>query len=67
MAYLHCPRCERTAWLDSTTEPVLQCRHCDAVLAPMAPGRAHALAGAVRERFERDMRLDAARPRFLRG
>jgi hypothetical protein len=29
-------------------------------------GNAGPLASAVRERFERDMRLDAGRPRFVR-
>jgi hypothetical protein len=67
MSYLHCPRCERTAWLDATSEPVLHCHHCDMVLAPMPASRARALVGAVRERFEHDMRRDGGRARFVRG
>jgi len=67
MPYLHCPICERTAWLNCTGKPPLRCRHCEAELAPMPTPLAQALAGAVRERFEHDMRLDAARPRFVRG
>jgi hypothetical protein len=66
MAYLHCPRCDRTAWLGSTTEPALHCHHCDTALAPMPVGRARALVGALRARFERDARLDAGRTRFIR-
>jgi len=65
--YLHCPSCDRTAWLDSAAEPPLRCRHCDSALAPMAAQQVSALTAAVRERFERDMRGDAARPRFVRG
>jgi hypothetical protein len=52
--------------MDSGTEPVLVCRHCETALAPMPAGRARLLAGAVRRRFERDSRLDAGRPRFVR-
>jgi hypothetical protein len=66
MLYLHCPSCDRSAWLDSSTEPALVCRHCETALTPMPARRAHALASAIRERFERDIRLDAARPRFVR-
>jgi hypothetical protein len=66
MAYLHCPSCERTACLDSTAEPVLLCRHCATALTPMPAGSVRRLIGAVRERFERDARLDAGRPRFVR-
>ncbi len=65
MPYLHCPSCERTAWLDPTGEPPLRCRDCDATLAPMPDGQAR-LVAVVRERLERDMLLDAARPRFVR-
>ena len=61
MTYLHCPTCERTAWLDSAAEPPLRCDHCGSSLLPMGAQQ------AVLERFERDMRLDAARPRFVRG
>ena len=67
MPYLHCPSCERTAWLEPAVEPPLRCRDCATPLAPMPPAQARSLAAAVLERFERDMRLDAARPRFLRG
>jgi hypothetical protein len=67
VSYLHCPSCERTAWLDSAAEPPRSCRHCETALAPMPARYAGALTGAVRERFEHDMRLDADRPRFVRG
>jgi ribosomal protein L37AE/L43A len=67
VAYLHCPSCERTAWLDSSAEPPLCCSHCDSPLAPMAAQQVRSLTAAVLERFERDMRIDAARPRFVRG
>ena len=67
MAYLHCPSCERTAWLEPSAESPLRCSHCATALAPMPAAQARSLADAVLERFERDMRLDAARPRFLRG
>jgi hypothetical protein len=66
VAYMHCPSCERTAWLDSETEPPLVCRHCDAPLAPMPTGMARSLVSAVRKRFERDSRLDVAHTRFVR-
>ena len=66
MAYLHCPSCERTAWLDSTTEPPLVCRHCDSALTPMPARSASRLVGALRRRLARDTLLDAARPRFVR-
>ena len=67
MAYLHCPNCDRTAWLDLTTEPPLVCRHCHAALEPMSPRRACSLTTAVLGRFERDMQLDAGHRRFVRG
>ncbi|HKH16740.1 MAG TPA: hypothetical protein VKA57_04370 [Solirubrobacteraceae bacterium] len=66
MPYLHCPSCERTAWLQANAEPPLSCRLCDAPLAPMPTGRVRALIGVLRERFERDAQLDAGRPRFVR-
>ncbi len=66
MAYLHCPNCDRTAWLDASSEPALLCHHCESVLAPMPARAARRLAGAVRKRFERDARLDAGRVRFVR-
>jgi ribosomal protein S27E len=66
MAYLHCPSCERTAWLDSTAEPALLCHHCDTALTAMPAGSVRTLVGAVRERFEQDAVLDAGRPRFVR-
>jgi hypothetical protein len=65
-AYLHCPSCERTAWLDSTSEPALLCLHCETALTPMPGGYARRLIAAVRRRFERDAELDAGRPRFVR-
>jgi hypothetical protein len=67
VGYLHCPSCARTAWLDATAEPPLLCGQCETPLAPMPAPLPPALAGALRERFERDLRLDAGRPRFVRG
>jgi ribosomal protein L37AE/L43A len=67
MPYLHCPSCDRTAWLDSTAAPPRHCRDCDSPLAPMAAQQVRILTAAVLERFERDMQVDAARPRFVRG
>ena len=64
--YLHCPCCRSSAWLGARSEPRLRCHHCDTVLTPMPAGTARALAGAVRKRFDRDVRRDAARPRFVR-
>jgi hypothetical protein len=66
MSFLHCPTCDRTAWLDASAEPALLCGHCASVLAPMPEGRVRALTAALRKRFERDARLDAGRPRFVR-
>jgi hypothetical protein len=66
MAYLHCPSCERTAWLESSTDAPLHCRLCDAELMPMPGTSARSLLGALRARFDRDARLDAGRPRFVR-
>ncbi len=64
--YLHCPSCERSAWLGAAARPGLRCHHCDTPLAPMSAGRARRLAGLVRRRFERDAQLDAGRARFVR-
>jgi hypothetical protein len=66
MPYLHCPSCDGTAWLDSTTEPVLHCLHCDTALMPMPAGYARRLIRALRERLEHDAQLDSGRPRFVR-
>jgi hypothetical protein len=66
MPYLHCPSCRRTAWLHTGVEPGLRCRHCDTALTPMGAREARSLTAAVRQRFERDIRLDAGRPRFVR-
>jgi hypothetical protein len=66
MSYLHCPTCDRTAWLDASTEPTPICRHCESRLAPMPAARARRLTVALRKRFERDARLDVGRPRFVR-
>jgi hypothetical protein len=66
MAYLHCPSCEQTAWLESSREAPLRCRLCDAALTPMPASSARSLLGALCARFERDARLDAGRPRFVR-
>jgi len=66
VAYLHCPHCDRTAWLAADAGPAPHCRHCAAPLAPMPARRAHLLAAAVRERFARDIEGDALRPRFVR-
>jgi hypothetical protein len=63
MGYLHCPGCAHLAWLDTTTEPPPRCHHCETALAPLpAP-----VVRSLQERFERDMRLDAGRPRFVRS
>jgi len=66
VAYLYCPNCERTAWLEATAEPPLVCRHCHATLTPIPERHASSLTAAVRERFLRDMQLDATRRRFVR-
>jgi hypothetical protein len=66
MAYLHCPHCDGTAWLDSTTDPALVCVHCETPLTPMPAGYARRLIRALRQRFEDDARLDSAHPRFVR-
>jgi hypothetical protein len=63
MGYLHCPCCARLAWLEATAEPPLLCDRCETTLAPVpAP-----LVRSLHERFERDLRLDAGRPRFVRS
>jgi hypothetical protein len=67
MSYLHCPRCDRMAWLDAGVEPAPRCCHCNSALAPMPVRRALVLTGALRDRFERDMQGDARRPRFVRA
>ena len=66
MAYLHCPDCNRTAWLHTTTAAAGRCRHCDSALAPMPAGRARFLVSAVRERFAHDAQRDGSRRRFVR-
>jgi ribosomal protein S27E len=66
MPYLHCPGCRRTTLLEATDERELDCRHCGSPLMVTLHGNAGPLASAVRERFERDMRLDAGRARFVR-
>ena len=66
MAYLHCPSCEGTAWLESTAEPELVCLQCDTPLTPMPAGYAARLVRSLRERFESDAQLEPARPRFVR-
>ena len=66
MPYLHCPRCHRTAWVSAPTAGEVTCRRCGTALDPMLAGEARFLAGAVRERFKRDARLSAGRPRFVR-
>jgi ribosomal protein S27E len=66
MPYLHCSHCRRTAWLHAAAEPGIRCRECDAQLTPMPDGQARLLVRAVRERFERDAQLEAARKRFVR-
>jgi hypothetical protein len=67
MEYLHCPSCAETAWLDTTVDPPLRCRRCEAELAPMPAPVARSLTAAVQDRFERDVQRDAGRPRFVRG
>jgi ribosomal protein S27E len=66
MPYLHCPRCQRTSWLRTSAEGGIACRHCGTTLNPIAGGDARFLTRAVRERFARDARLHAGRPRFVR-
>ena len=66
MPYLHCPRCQRTAWVRSEAERGISCRHCGSKLSSLTGGEARFLAGAVRERFARDARLNAGRKRFIR-
>jgi ribosomal protein S27E len=66
VAYLHCPSCDRSAWLDTAARPALRCHHCDTPLAPMSAGRARRLTDLVRRRFARDAVLDAGRARFVR-
>jgi hypothetical protein len=64
--YLHCPRCQRTAWLRTETGREVTCRDCGTAVHRMAGSDVRYLAGAVRERFERDARLNAGRRRFVR-
>jgi transcription initiation factor IIE alpha subunit len=66
LPYLHCPRCHRTAWLRANIDREVACRHCGTSLDAMASSDARYLAGAVRERFARDARLNAGRKRFIR-
>jgi hypothetical protein len=47
-------------------EQGLECRQCGTGLTLMPGSEARHLAGAVRERFARDARLGAQRPRFIR-
>jgi hypothetical protein len=44
----------------------VSCRHCGSTLNSLASSEARYLAGAVRERFARDARLNAGRKRFVR-
>jgi transcription initiation factor IIE alpha subunit len=66
MPYLHCPRCHRRAWLRARPEQAIACRRCGTTLDPVTVDDVRLLAGAVRERFARDARLDARRARFIR-
>jgi ribosomal protein S27E len=66
LPYLHCPRCHRTAWVRAHQEADVPCRHCGTALAPMSGSDVRLLTVAVRERFARDARLNAGRPRFIR-
>jgi hypothetical protein len=66
MPYLHCSVCHRTAWLRGQPERDLTCRACGTALGPIADGEARDLARAVRERFARDVRVNAGSPRFVR-
>jgi hypothetical protein len=49
----------------SRDKSAIDCRHCGTTLTTTADQSAF-LTGAVRARFARDARRDAARPRFLR-
>ena len=66
MPYLHCPDCHRTAWVRSRYEEGVQCRQCGTTLSLMPGSEARYLTGAIRQRFVRESRLDAERPRFTR-
>jgi hypothetical protein len=66
MPYLQCPACHRTAWLRGEPGRDLTCRRCDTALGPLPDRDVRYLTRAVRERFARDARLNAGRPRFLR-
>jgi hypothetical protein len=65
MPYLQCPHCRRTAWA-AAGEPEA-CARCHAELTPLPGVDGNLLVSAVRARFARDERTDAARPRFLRA
>lgn len=67
MPYLRCPRCRRTAWVRSGAEDAVDCRTCGTTLSTLGADDARLLASAVRERFARDARAGAGRPRFVRG
>ena len=66
LPYLHCPRCDRTAWVRTHTDDDLGCRHCHTALRPMTGIDARLLTAAVRARFARDARRNTGPPRFIR-
>ena len=66
MPYLHCPQCHRTAWVRTTREEPVECRHCGRELDLAPAGDVGYLTAAVRERFARDARNGASAKRFVR-
>ena len=66
MPYLHCPRCQRTAWVRALKDDAITCRHCGTTLSSITVNETAFLTGAVRERFARDARRDGGRMRFVR-
>ena len=64
--HLECPHCLRTSWILGDPEREVVCGGCGSALAPSPDGVLPGLAAAVRERFDRDARLDEDRPRFVR-
>jgi len=66
MPYLHCPQCQRTAWVRTTSDEPVECRHCGRALDLAPAGDVGYLTAAVRERFARDARAGASVKRFVR-
>jgi ribosomal protein S27E len=66
MPYLHCPQCQRTAWVRTTSDEPVGCRHCGRALDLAPAGDVRYLTAAVRARFARDARSGASAKRFVR-